>query len=120
MNEMRTLFTHSTPSSHIGILALRCRLQLPVPNLLQGQRRTTVILSIFTQSHYLRLMSPAPNGIGWHCEVSCVHWVTGNKRRWRECKERCGAAWWEEWVGIGQREIPTSPLYSPYILTIPV
>ena len=22
-------------------------------------------------------MSPAPNAIGWHCEVSCVHWVTG-------------------------------------------
>ena len=33
--EMRTLFTHSTPPSHISILALKCRLQLSLPNLLQ-------------------------------------------------------------------------------------
>ena len=51
MDEMRTLFTHSTLPSHIGILALRCTLQLPVQNLVTAdQRRTTVILSIFVYS----------------------------------------------------------------------
>ena len=62
-------------------------------------------------------MSPAPNGIGWHCEVSCVHWVTGNKWRWRECKESCGAAWWEERVGLGQGKSPLHH-YNLYVLPI--
>ena len=35
MEDMRTLFTHSTLLSHIGILALWCRLQLSMTNLLQ-------------------------------------------------------------------------------------
>ena len=69
MKEIRAYYTHSTPPPDIDILALKYPLQLPTPNPLQA-REVLHTLSIFTQSRYSRLTSPAPNGIGWHCEVS--------------------------------------------------
>ena len=68
------------------------RLKLPMPAQSTADHgRAKAILCPFL----LSLTPPAPNGTGWHCEVSCVHWpwVTGNKWRWRECEESSGAAW---------------------------
>ena len=82
----RTLFTHTLPltrhwhpTSDIGILALRCTLQLPMLKLLQT-REVPQSYSVHLYSvSLLETNEPcAPNAIGWwHCEVSCVHWVTG-------------------------------------------
>ena len=52
------------------------RLQLPMPaQPTADHSRATVILC----PSLLSLTTPAPNSIGWYSEVSCVHWVTGNK-----------------------------------------
>ena len=54
------------------------RLKLPMPTQSTADHgRAKAILC----PSLLSLTPPAPNGTGWHCEVSCVHWpwVTGNK-----------------------------------------
>ena len=70
---------HWHPTSDIGILALRCTLQLPMLKPLQT-REVPQSYSVHLYSvSLLETNEPcAPNAIGWwHCEASCVHWVTG-------------------------------------------